>query len=118
MTLEDGGWISTAILALAGIIKGIFDYQKKKSDNETSVKITESDRYKQSREELEKTNKELMGKLSSIEDSLSNTKHKLDKALSAFEIIFPLIETMIKDKPEYQKTFETALKHFKDVEGK
>jgi len=116
MTTEQGGWITSAILMIGGVAKYVFDYRKRQSDNETSIKLNETNQYKQSREELDAINKELMQKLSSLEDNVKTQQHKLDKMLSGFEIIFPLIETMIKDKPEYQKTFDVALKHFKECQ--
>ncbi len=104
-------WVALA-LAIVGAVKGIWDYLKKRSDNTTSIKINEENKYKVSRDELEVKNKELFSKLTEVEETLEHTSKQLEKALLAFEIIFPLIEDMIKENPAYKKTFERALDVF------
>lgn len=107
------GWITTAGLVLMATIKGIWDYLKKKSDNETRLKLSESDSDKISKQELSKQYNELLKRFTELEDKFDQTEKQLDRALNTFDILFPLIENLLADKPEYRTAFENALKNLK-----
>lgn len=108
---DNGGWIATAILAAIGTFKYVWDYLKKKSDNETAVLLHDEDKYNMSRSELIAQNKELLKKFDELEHNFDVIEKKLDKAMTAFDLILPLIEQLLKDKPEYKPMFDKALKH-------
>lgn len=110
---NNGGWLGALILLLAGGVKYFWDYLKKKSDDETKVKLNEEDKNKLSKDELTFQYNSLLNKFNELEDKFEHTEKQLDKALTAFEIILPLITKLLEDKPEYKPVFETALKHFK-----
>lgn len=100
--------------------KGIWDYLKKRSDNETTVKVNEESKYKQSREELQESNDKLFEKLSQAEKALEattqlleQTRHDLDKSILAFKILIPLIEDIIANNPAHKAAFEEVRKVFK-----
>lgn len=108
------GWVTTAGLVAIAIVKGIWDYLKKKSDNETKLKLSETDSDKISKLELSKQYNELLAKFSELELKFEATERQLDRALNTFDIIFPLIENLLADKPEYRVAFENALKILKN----
>lgn len=116
----NSGWLSTVILAAIGLAKGIWDYLKKRSDNETTVKVNEESKYKQSREELQESNDKLFEKLSQAEKALEattqlleQTRHDLDKSILAFKILIPLIEDIIAKNPAHKAAFDEVRKVFK-----
>lgn len=109
---DNGGWIVSAILGALGIGKGVWDYFKRLSDNNTKVKLHDNDQYALSKEELSKQHKELIAKFDELENNFIETDKKLQRALDAFEIIFPLIKKMVENNPEYKEVFDHALKHF------
>lgn len=107
------GWITTAGLVLIALIKGIWDYLKKKSDNETRLKLKESDNERVSSSELSKQYNELLNKFTELEHKFDATERQLDKALQTFDILLPFIDNLLKDKPEYKPAFENAVKHLR-----
>lgn len=110
---ETAGWVVTALLVFGGIVKKIWDYMKTKSDNETAIKLRNNDNDKISKEELSKQYNELLKKFSELEDKFEATERQLDRALNTFDILFPLIENLLADKPEYRVAFDNALRHLK-----
>ena len=112
MEFDTSSWMGIIGGVSLVVAKGIWDYLKKRNDNQTTVKINEESKYKQSRDELQKSNDELFTKLTEVEQRLEVTSHQLDKAFLAFKIIFPLIEEMVGENPAYKKTFDEALKIF------
>lgn len=109
---DNGGWVVSAILGALGIGKGIWDYFKRVSDNNTKVKLHDVDSYALSKDEITKQHKELLEKFDELEHNFIETDKKLQRALDAFEIIFPLIRKMVDNNPEYKEVFDKALKHF------
>lgn len=112
--MEFNNWYGIIGGCLLVLSKGVWDYLKKRNDNHTAIKINEDTQYKQSREELQKSNDLLFEKLTEVESRLEATSHQLDKAVLAIKIIFPLIEEMVGNNPAYKKTFDEALKTFND----
>lgn len=108
---DNGGWILTGVLTLIGTLKYVWDYLKKKSDNDTAVLLHDEEKYNFSRTELIAQNKELLSKFEELELNFDAIEKKLDKAMTAFDLILPLIEQLLKDKPEYKGMFDKALKH-------
>lgn len=105
------GWIVAIVLAGLGIMKGIWDYLQRKSDNDTKVKLNASSRENLSRETLNKQYTELMEKFDELEVKFSETDKRLQRALDAFDIILPLIKRMIEENPEFKDVVDNALKH-------
>lgn len=114
MDSSNGGWIAAAIMAGIGTLKYLYDYLKKKSDNETAIKLNEQKEDEHSKDSLKKQNELLLAKLDEVEDKLEHTEKKLNELLLAFEIVFPIMNQMIEDNPTYKPVFENAFKHFKN----
>ena len=108
---DNSGWIASLILAIGGATKYVWDYLKKRSDDATKVKLHDEDKYALSKEELTKQYNELLSKFSELEDKFDVTDKRLDRALMAFEIILPLIQKFVEDKPEHKAVIDKALKH-------
>ena len=83
----------------------------KRSKDNTKIILHDEDRYNVSRDELIAQNKELLKKFDDLESKFDLTEKKLDKAMTAFDLILPLIEQLLHDKPEYKPMFDKALKH-------
>lgn len=103
------GWIVAIALALIGVINEVVKYYRNKNDNNTKVAIGDVEKEKQKSLLLEAQHKELLEKFSELETKFEETDRKLEGALLAFDIVFPLIKELIKDKPEYEAVFQKAL---------
>ncbi len=106
-------WKGLAIsLATVGGMKALWDYLKKRSDNSTKVKLTNQKSEAISKDEITNQYHELLGKFDELEKKFTETEKLLDRALTAFDILYPLIEELIKEKPEFKGAVHQALKHF------
>lgn len=105
--------ITTIVLAIIGTLEKGWKYLKQKDNNETSLKLAERKSEDIRKDELTLQYNELLKKFNELEEMFEETKEKLDKALIAFDVILPIIESMIEEKPEYKRTIQNALKHIK-----
>lgn len=99
------------VLASIGGFKYIWDYLKRKSDNDTKIKINASDKESVSKMELTKQYNELLERFDELERKFEHTERQLDKALTAFDIILPLIQEVIETNPRYKAVVDKALQH-------
>lgn len=111
MNTEQAGWVVAIAGAALTATKYVWDYLKRKSDNDTKLKIHESGKEEIAKAELIAQQKELIHKLDELEAKLEHTEKQLDKALTAFDIILPIIQELLKEKPEFQGVLDKALQH-------
>lgn len=105
------GWVVAIAVAAIGVINELVKYYRNKNDNNTKVAIGDVAKEKQKAAKLEAQHNELLDKFNELEHKFSETERKLEGALLAFDIVFPLIKELIKDKPEYQDVFNRALSY-------
>lgn len=105
--------ITTIVLAVIGALDKGWRYLEKRNSNETSLKLAEKKSEDIKKDELTLQYNELLKKFNELEEMFEETKEKLDKALITFDVILPIIETLIEERPEYKKTIQNALKHIK-----
>lgn len=105
--------ITTIVLAIIGALDKGWKYLQQRNNNDTSIKLAEKKKEDIQKDELATQYQELLRKFEELEGMFEETQGKLDKALIAFDIILPIIENLIEEKPEYKKTIENALKHLK-----
>ena len=105
------GWIVAIAVAAIGVINELVKYYRNKNDNNTKVAIGDVQKEKEKAAKLEAQHHELLEKFNELETKFEETDRKLEGALLAFDIVFPLIKELIKDKPEYQDVFNRALSY-------
>lgn len=105
-------WKGIAIvLGSLGGFKYVWDYLKRKSDNDAKVKISNNDKDNISKMELTGQYNELLERFDELEKKFEHTERQLDKALTAFDIILPLIQEVIETNPHYKAVVDKALQH-------
>jgi len=105
-------WKGIAIvLGSLGGFKYVWDYLKRKSDNDAKVKISNNDKDNISKMELTRQYDELLDRFDELEKKFEHTERQLDKALTAFDIILPLIQEVIETNPRYKAVVDKALQH-------
>lgn len=111
MTSEQAGWAVAITGAIATATKYVWDYLKRKSDNDTKIKLHENGNAEITKQELIAQHKELLAKLDELETKLEHTERQLDKALTAFDIILPIFQKILEERPEYKGILDKALQH-------
>ena len=111
MNTEQAGWVVATIGAVGTAIKVLFDYFKKRNDNDTKVKLSENVKEEQLKQELNSQHKELLKKIDELETKLDHTERQLEKATLAFDIILPLLQEILKERPEYRGMIDKAVQH-------
>lgn len=111
--MDEATWRAIAvILATIGGMKALWDYMRRRSDNSTKVKLNAQRQEAVSKDEISQQYHELLEKFDELEKKFTETEKLLDRALTAFDILYPLIEELVKEKPEFKGAVQQALKHF------
>jgi len=97
------GWVIAAIGFLGTLSKYIFDYWKKRSEDNKEVKIHDSTELNEKYSELHQGFKEL-----EIKFDVAVTH--LNSAVQAFKLILPIVMDAVKDDPVKKLTVTTAAK--------
>ena len=111
--VQNGGWIVAAITAGAGVVKLAYDYYKNRDNNSTTLKLTEQEKQNRDKSEIEKQNVVLMDKIDELERSISDLTHRLDKFMTVFKMIEPIIEESVANNPVNKKIVDEAYIHLK-----
>ena len=95
-----------------GTLKYVWDFLKRRSDNATKIKLSEQKSDAISRDEIANQYRELLCKFDELEQKFSEQERLIDRALTAFDVLYPIIEELVKEKPEFKGAVNQALKHF------
>lgn len=104
------GWVVAVSGAVITGTKYFWDYMKKRSEDKTKTELSKDDVIKTNHAELNAQYTELLSKFEELEGKFERTSHQLDKALSAFKIIIPLIESIGEKDPIMKKTIDNAIR--------
>lgn len=104
------GWIVAIVLGAFGLLDKGWNYLIKRSSDSTKIELNKSDIYKTNQKELNEQYQELLNKFEEMEMKFEKASHQLDKALSTFKVIIPLIESIGETNPVMKKTIDNAIK--------
>lgn len=112
---DDFGYVGWIIAAIGGVVTAItkfLDYQKKRSDNKTTIEISQLDHQKLDYADLKAQNDELLHKFTELEEKFDETDKQFRRALTAFEILLPLLQDLAETQPAIKAALDKASKHF------
>lgn len=112
---EYGGWIAAGFMFLGALAKYYYDYKKAISKDEANVKLNAHDYEVVSRKELERQHEEVLKKLNQVEEEMRQISVEMEKIIAVMGVIKPLIDQVIKEKPEYK---EMLVKAFEVIDNK
>ena len=90
----------------------LLNYQKKRSDNKTTIEISQLDHQKLDYADLKAQNDELLHKFTELEEKFDETDKQFRRALTAFEILLPLLQDLAETQPAIKAALDKASKHF------
>ena len=112
---DDFGYVGWIIAAIGGVVTAItkfLDYQKKRNDNKTTIEISQLDHQKLDYADLKAQNDELLHKFTELEEKFDETDKQFRRALTAFEILLPLLQDLAETHPAIKAALDKASKHF------
>lgn len=112
---DDFGYVGWIIAAIGGVVTAItkfLDYQKKRNDNKTTIEISQLDHQKLDYADLKAQNDELLHKFTELEEKFDETDKQFRRALTAFEILLPLLQDLAETQPAIKAALDKASKHF------
>ena len=116
--ISTGTWWGVGGTVIGGAITVIFNFLTKKSDNKTQVDLNIAQINKAEIIEANKKILELQSQKDEISMALHEVNNKLDKLISMFDLIYPLIEEAISNNPAFKKVVGQFVEEIKNKKTK
>jgi len=104
------GWVVAIALGILALLDKGWNYLIKRSENQTKIELNKSSIHQNDQKESNEQYNELLTKFEELKDMFEETSHQLDKFMSTFKVILPLIKSVGDKDPVLKQTIDNAIK--------